>query len=451
MRKTLVIALLVSIIGTASAFPASMQVIDRKASPDDPGRFEVTLQNNNAEPQIFSVGVSPYSHWFYVDSGKMLEPGENHSFQLLVTPPEDTLQQNYRFDVYARGGEESQKFTDYFTVERPYELSIKSVSADKNSYDPGENVKYRVEVLNTASRKIEDYTVKAELMGKNSSKKGLPLDGGSTGLLTLNLKVPEKASPGNQKLEISINRDGETKQTVEQEIRVKKYEKVERSIEADNRVLFYTKTLTAENQGNTQTEAKINASLADYLIPITSFSSKPDNRISKEESTLYQWNRQLEPGETTSVKYTVRYWIPLSALAAILAGLLLINKLRTDVIITKTSRETEKGIKIHLELENRSSEPLNNLKLKDFVPDVASVNEDFPMAKPVIRKTSNGTRLTWEVEELEPGDQRVFEYTIKPLFEVEGKVTLPSAELEAGDTKIAETSKVEAEFKPRDT
>jgi len=70
------------------------------------------------------------------------------------------------------------------------------------------------------------------------------------------------------------------------------------------------------------------------------------------------------------------------------------------------------------------------------------------MAKPVIRKTNNGTRLVWEIDSMEPGEQRVFEYSIKPLVEVEGGITLPEAELEIAEERIGETDEKTVEFRP---
>ena len=73
------------------------------------------------------------------------------------------------------------------------------------------------------------------------------------------------------------------------------------------------------------------------------------------------------------------------------------------------------------------------------------------MAKPVIRKTNNGTRLTLDIEELESGDQRVFEYNIKPLVEVEEGITLPKAELEVEGKRVAASERVDARFRPEES
>ncbi|MFB6213166.1 MAG: hypothetical protein ABEJ07_01210 [Candidatus Nanohaloarchaea archaeon] len=451
MRKLLCLVLVVLLITSAYSFSASLQAVDRKASTEDPGVFHLEVENTAPEAMMFQLSAAPYSSWFYTESTLTVPAGENHTFELIVTPPENAVQQNYRFDATVTAGGETRSFTDYFTVEQPEDLVIRTFSSRSQGYTPGETAEFRVGILNTAPSRVEDYSVRA-IMGESSTEKqGLPLSPGSSGVLALNLPVPDDAAPGEKRVTLSVIRGGEARQTVNQTITVEQVRRVERSVEKDNRLLFYTRTASVKNTGNAPTTVELNQTLPDYLRPITSFEPAPDSRTDKGDSTTYSWNFELGPGETESASRTTDYWIPGSILIALLAGLLALKHIRTELSFRKTARKTEEGIKVHIELENHSGQPVREVTVEDFVPDIATVSEEFPMAKPVIRKTSNGTRLTWEIDELEPGSQRVFEYTISPMFEVEGGVTLPPAELESGGQKAAETGETEAEFRPGDT
>jgi hypothetical protein len=451
MRKTALFLALVLIAGSAYGFESSMTVEKRTASAEDPGKFLVQVENTAPEAQIFRLTVNPYNSWFYTESSRTVPAGENHTFELTVTPPEQAIQQNYRFDAAVTADGETQEFTDYFTVEREEDLVVSAFSSDRDSYKPGETARLQVEVLNTAPSRAEDYRLRAELLDSETEKQGLPLSPGSAGALALNIAVPETASPGETPVRISVIRNDEVRQTVNQTITVERMRRVERSESSDNRLLFYTSTSTIRNAGNFPVNATVNETLPDYLRPITSFSPGPERTTPGEDTTVYSWSYMLEPGESRSVSYTTDYWIPGSILALLIVGLLILKKVRTRVSFEKRARETEDGVKVHIELENHSSDPVRDVTVKDFVPDIASVVEDFPMATPVIRRTSNGTRLSWEIEELEPGSQRVFEYTIKPMFEVEGGVDLPAAKLESGNRIIEETGEASAEFHPEDT
>lgn len=451
MRKTTLLLAVFLLAGSAYGFDSSMTVDDRTASGDKPGKFLVEVENTAPEPKIFQIGVSPYSSWFYTESSRTVPSGENHTFELIVTPPEQAIQQNYRFDAVVSSGGENQKFTDYFTVEQQEDLAVTAFSTSKDSYAPGETARLQVEILNTAPSRAENYTLRAELLDSETEKEGLPLSPGSSGRLTLNLPVPENASPGETPISISVLREGETRQTVNQTINVEKIRRIKRSESSDNRLLFYTRISTIRNTGNFPVSATVNETLPDYLKPITSFDPRPEYSTEKEDTTVYSWSYRLDPGESRAVSYTTDYWIPGSILVILIAGLMILKKVRSRISFQKRARATEDGVKIHIELENHSSEPIKNITVRDFVPDIASVVKDSPMARPLIRRTSNGTRLSWEIEELEPGSQRVLKYTITPMFEVEGGVDLPAAKLYSGDRKLEETGEASAEFHPEDT
>jgi len=434
-----------------SGFPASIEAVDRTASRENPAEFRVTVENDMLQRELFRVHATPKASWFNIDNPSFLDPGETREFNIEVAPPESAIQQNYIFRVFINAGDQTEELNSRFTIERPYDIEFTSASADRNDYRPGDEVNIEVELRNTDNKRITDYGVTAKLLNQTSEEEGLPLEAGSRARMTLSMQVPEDASPGEKEVDISVMRDGEKGQSVTKKITVESVKKVERTVENDNRLFFYFTTIEAENQGNSRVETEVNRSLPRYLSPITSFEKEPDTVEQREDTNLYTWNFDLEPGESDSVSYTISYWIPLAVLLVLLAGLLLLKKLRKPVGLKKSARETEEGIKIHIKLENMSSESVHNIEVVDFVPDVASVNENFPMAKPVIRKTSNGTRLTWSIDELEPGSQRVFEYMIKPLFEVEGEVTLPEAKLESGESEIEESGEVEVNFKPQET
>lgn len=450
-KKHLLPIAFIMVVGTAAGFSASYSFEDRVASPDDAAEISVEVENDGFESRSFQVSVSPYSSWFYVEKPKTLQPGENRTFQLSIQPSEEAVQQNYFFDIVVSDGVQTQRFEDYFTVEQPNDLKFTSVSSDRNSYKPGDKARYSLEVLNTAPEQISDYRVRAELEGERVEKQGLPVSPGSRAAMRLEVPVSNSSSPGEKTVEISVIRDGEKTTSIEQQLKVKKVTDIQKSEETSNRLIIYERRLSATNEGNHRTEAELDVELPSYLEPITSFSREPDRVQETDTGKSYTWTSDLEPGETGSVSYRVNYWIPATVLMAVLGGLVGLKKLNRNLKFSKRARATEKGVTIHIELENRSSTPVRNLEVKDFVPDIASVGDDFPMAKPVVRKTSNGTRLTWEIDELSPGDQRVFEYSIKPLVEVEGEVELPEAELEVEGRKKSETSKVETRFEPEDS
>jgi len=120
-----------------------------------------------------------------------------------------------------------------------------------------------------------------------------------------------------------------------------------------------------------------------------------------------------------------------------------------DVSFEKHVAKSEDGeITINIEIENNSSTAIEDLKVKDFIPNIAQVEKTFEFAKPSIRTKNEGTELTWDLDVLEPGDQRVLEYKIRPQIEVEGEVTLPGAELLNEGEQEKKTRDLDTGFHP---
>jgi len=439
-------------IGAVSAFPASINVVDRAATVDDPADFEVQIQNDFPNQRRFRISSisspPPTGNWIGYGNSKTLESEETANFSITVTPPETAIQQNYSFDVNIRTleGEAHEKVSSYFSVNSQNDLKIMSTGLNRNKFQPGDEITSNVTVFNTAASP-RNYKVEASALNETSTKSGAIVSG-TQRTHSFTFEVPEGTSPGEYNLETTILQDDQEGDSVSQSFEVVSMENIEFSSQEDDRIFEYAESIYATNNGNSEAEVELNKTLPGYMAPITSFNSSADRIEDISGGSTYYWSFNLEPGETAAVSYRVRYWPPLVVLSVLFAGILLLQRLYTGVTFSKKAKRTEEGIKVHLEIKNRSSHRIDELKVKDFVPDIASVEEQFPMAKPVIRKTNNGTRLVWEIESMEPGEERLLEYTIKPLVEVEGGVTLPGAELEMAEERIEETDEQTVEFRP---
>jgi hypothetical protein len=111
-------------------------------------------------------------------------------------------------------------------------------------------------------------------------------------------------------------------------------------------------------------------------------------------------------------------------------------------------RKTEEGLNVTIEVENSSSQSFEDVLLEDFIPNIAGLHNKFDMADPEVKQTDEGAELRWWINDLEPGDQRIFKYSIKPKVEVEEGVELEPAILKNGEKVLDKTKEISAEFKP---
>lgn len=447
MRKKTVVALLILMAGTVSAQSVSIDPIDREATSEQPAVFDLKVQNNGFETERYRISSirSPEGTFSY-NRSITVEPGETESFELKVRSGEYTVRGNYRFNVNVRtiNGAHVGAVDDYFKVVSDSDILINSLVLQNDVVRPGDNLELSLETVNVAPSE-RNYQVKVSMMDQEFTSNG-QLSSGGTESHEFSIPISHGTEPGEKTVRLQILQEEVMERDITRAVSIQEVQDFSVETQTDDRVFEYTTKITLVNTGNVGLQSSINQSLPRYIEPLATFSHSYDRIEEQGGSNIYFWDVDLGPGQQDSVEYTVRYWPPLIVLALIIAGIKGLKTLQTPVKFTKTVREDEDGLKVHVKLENHTNRLLEGMEVKDFVPDVASVGEEFPMAKPVIRKTSDGTRLNWDIESMEPGEERIFEYRIKPLIEVEGGAVLPEAEITKNGEQIAETKKVETGF-----
>lgn len=451
MRKLSAVLALLFMAGSASAFPASLEQVDPVASPDDPAVIQVNFQNNYTSAKTFRLGTfSPQPSWVYVEQSKTLQPGENGSLQITVTPGEYAIDKTYSMTVYAKvsGLKHSHALQTSFNVERNQKMILEGFNLDNRSYDPGDEVTGTLEIRSISSQVLRDYRAEFRYGDISMEQTSSPMLPGGTRSLEFSLPVEENASPGQREVKASLFLSEKQIGAMNKSFSVNEIRNLSFSRSSRNNLLSIVGDIQVTNYGNAPVNYTVNRTVQSYLTPITGFSQLPDSRESLGNSERYSWKITLEPGESFRLERRTNYWMPAAALLGIIIALIGIKKLRNSIKFSKEAEKTQEGLKISIKIENISDRTYRNAKVEDFVPDIAEVDRKFDMAAPTVRKTNDGTKISWKLDELEPGDQRILQYTIRPKVEVEGGVELQGAVLKEGDEVIKKSSKVSAEFDP---
>lgn len=455
MKKKIVLSLIVlGLVSTAAAFPVNMEVVDRTAAPSDPAVFNFTVQNNYNHMDRFRISsiLSPpaASRWFDYEYSKEIEAGENETFRVTVTPNENAIQQNYAFEINFRSlnEEELVKKESYVSVNNRFDLSITSFQLSTTEVDPGQTLNISTTVKNTASSTLDDFRVKLSGFDQNRTETGTVLGSSDSIRYNFQMQIPEDEMPGNRTIKFAVYNEDSKQQHISQQVKVNEIRDLRKDTETTSKILTESQTVRMENLGNVEVTTKVNRTFPVYIDPLVSFTEEPDRIKGERTEQHYSWDVDLQPGETARIGYTINYVPALGFVLLLFVGIIGLKKLQTDVSFTKSSKLKDGEIKITLQIENNSGTTHRNMTVKDFIPDIAEVSQDFEFAKPVKTKTSSGTRLSWEIDQLQPGEQRLFSYTIKPLVEVEGGAVLPAAEISKEDAKLKESSQVEVEFSP---
>lgn len=451
MRKLTVAIAFLFLMGSASAFPTSIEKVDPLASPDNPALIQVSVQNNYSSPKTFKLGTfSPQPSWAYVEQSKTIQPGENDTLMVTVTPGEYAIDKTYSMTVFVKvpSIDHSHPIQTSFNVERDRKMILEGFNIRNQSIDPGEDVKGSLEVRSISSDVIRDYGARFSYGNHSTNQSSSPILPGGTRSLEFSIPVEENATSGQREIKAEFFLSGEEKGSMNGEFSVKEVKDLKFSRTSTNNILSTIGQFEVTNKGNAPVNYSVNRTITSYLTPITGFSELPDNRDSIGNNERYIWNINLQPGESFKLERRTNYWIPAAALLGIVLAIMGIKKLRNRVNFSKEAERAGKGRKISIKIENISDRTYRNVSVEDFVPDIAEVDRKFDMASPTVRKTNEGTKLSWEIDELEPGDQRILQYTVKPKVEVEGGVELQKAVMKEGDEVIKKSNQVSTEFDP---
>ncbi len=198
--------------------------------------------------------------------------------------------------------------------------------------------------------------------------------------------------------------------------------------------LSSTVEIVRENEGNTEISRVVS-------YPITSFqrlftTTEPIGKIINDEKGMrYEWEFTVPPGSIYRIVINTSYrWLFFSILIVLLAIGTVVYLRQKNIIIKKSvfkineSKEGISELKILLHIKNRTHKEIYNIKVIDLLPKVIKPESDFGTLKPSkIQQGTVGMRLIWEIDKLDPGEERIISYKISSKLPLVGKIGLPSA------------------------
>ena len=121
----------------------------------------------------------------------------------------------------------------------------------------------------------------------------------------------------------------------------------------------------------------------------------------------------------------------------IIVAVVLYFLFRSPIIVRKGIANvvmSEGGIseaKIVVRVKNRSSKQVSNIEVIDNVPHIAHVEKELSIGSmqphAVMQHPKRGVVIKWNIEAIEPGDERVLSYKMKSRLAILGEFNLPAA------------------------
>lgn len=441
-RSFLPVVFLLTLLVLPSGVAASNIILNQeRGCLVTPREFKIGVTNNLTEESRFSVRTTgPNNEWAYINDRTLeLEAGETGLSTIDVIPTNDAAMGKYDltvsvFSLKNRSIESREEIC--FIVLRNYSIDASNFTAE-NTFKPDQEITASINTKNTGSRDFEtvNFLVNLTREGENinSATASGELETEEQNQMKTSFELDRYQAPGTYELSYRITARGNIFDQGKKDISIEEVKGIETNEVTSENPLFRSEMIEIKNTGNVVYNDKITRKIDrpyNYLL-----TSKDVERESAEGGSIFKWETGIEPGESKTVEYQINYW-PIYILIAILIYLayrtfLYLQKPVIVKEIRKTElRENESIFTISLEIKNGVIGRAKNVVVKDFVPAVARVQEDFEGGiKPDVEKTEEGTELTWKLGQIGSGEERILHYKVKPLLEAVDHIKLPQASI----------------------
>jgi hypothetical protein len=470
-RGILLVMLVLALATSASAasyIVSSTPVIDSIRNGES-ARYQVSIKNNQDMSDTFrfyssdilwNVQSDPLYYYF---GGVDLEPRENKTIDVLVSPISAAPAGSYRVDLAFSSKNTGEKITAPLGVYvkssvpliRDYFAAVANIVDIPAIIDAREPITITVNLENRNPKNISrlEIQLKSKLFTDYEVTSLAPLEEKK---ITIIENIDPLAEPQDDVLFVTLVADNVTLTPVLQEkFSVAAYSKiVAKDISFKKGFLKSYNTTSYRNDGNIKATALVEVGSNFFARLFTKADPKPFI-ISKYGKQFLAWEFELQPQESREITVSTSYMPLLILFLIIIAFGAAYRVFRSPVILKKTASIlsfNEGGIsdvKVVMHIVNRSKEAFEKLAIVDKLPYITDIEKDIEigMLTPTkIYHSGNGTVIRWDLETLEKGEERVLSYKVHSKLSILGGFTLPSASVtfysKSGSKFVAHSKKV---------
>jgi hypothetical protein len=446
--------LVILVFCSASALAESEIVVsntDNNIAIGEFAEFSLKITNNEAVTQRYSIYSLQSGQGWNVDPSPLkdkiieLGPGKTYTTKIIAQPLETFSPGIYNVHITIesdKGERYNQALKIYLSPENPgsYLPSISATIDMDEKINPQETISIKLFMDNKNPKDLSGLTVKIQSDMAEFSKEI------TTDLAPLDKKTVEFTitpnpfqQPKDYTLFFVFEHEGEVAKIMEQKIEILSLVPgFDSDTVEDNVFLKIFKEVTVTNEGNTINTQEVKLPISFWA---SLFVSSEEGTVKKIDGTRYlTWETSMSPGETQTLNYVINYRILLYLLVILVLFGSFYWYVQTPITISKnaqTTKSDEEGalseIKIVLDVKNKSKRPLKNVTIRDLVPGIANVEKSLELGtlRPKeVKHTKQGTKVVWNLAELDVHEHRVITYKVKAKLNIVGTFSLPRAIVE---------------------
>jgi hypothetical protein len=145
------------------------------------------------------------------------------------------------------------------------------------------------------------------------------------------------------------------------------------------------------------------------------------------------------PGDEVTIEITKNYRFAVYTLIIMIIIIILYYQLRSPVVVKKDAVGNEPShdgvseFKVKVLIKNRSQKPVENVKIIEMIPSLALLVKEAAIGTveptKIIRNDSKGTLVRWDINYLEPFEERIITYRLKSKLNIVGGLTLQATKV----------------------
>lgn len=410
-------------------------------------KFTLTIENYQDFDDSFRVyytGVEwDFSTEPRTDSTVYIKKGEKKNVSVVLRP----LHVGYGshgviINVRAVKGDRLAKHSVLVNIislglwQRGYPIAIRTEVDMPQQIDPRVKQKIKIDIENQYAVNVTGLSVR---LSSNvfREEKIISLEPLGKKSVEFIVELERDQKPLKDILYITFNADNHTFKEIDREFEVIAYAELRKELLASKKEFLRNyKEIRITNDGNSKTAESVmeDAPLFTFLYSFT----KPGAGITRENGkNYYVWNIALEPGESVLIRINESYWPVLSVIIIGGMAVLMYYILRSPIVVRKEAKEivAEEGgisqIRLVLHIKNRTPTKLTELVVSERIPNIAEIIKKFRIGSlqptKVLQHEKKGSIVKWEIEEIEPFEERMIAYSLRTKLTVLGSLKLPSA------------------------
>jgi hypothetical protein len=451
----LVIFFCIPVVCALEDFSISYESIKSRIYPNETANYDLRIRNNlgyDARYQIYSgaiewdVTTEPSS-----DRNRLIPAMSTVKIRVLVNPTKKDFFPNlYGVPIRIKNLETEEVKTPEFILEirgnvtqigGDYLPAVRASLDVKKEVDPREGIPIKVTLQNQNRLNIsnvllvlsaglfkKEYETNLEGLEKKNLNFVIPLDP---------YLIPQKDT---LRIDVYIQHN-ETQYSFMAEpltYDIISYGDIQKTIDEKKTFLKKKSRVVLSNTGNIGRDYK-------YEIRKTLFSplflkAEPAPIVRNIDGIdYYVWNGNLQPKESHSFTIYVSYRWLFFIMLLIVIGIAVYYFTRSPVSITKSAvvtRKSEGGasqLTIQLHIKNRVAKKFYALEIRDKVPNLLIVKNDFELGtvqpSSILKHSKRGTIIKWNIEEIDPFEERIISYKTAAKLSILGEFSLPKTVL----------------------